>query len=176
MGRTSCFSAPYYYSSQAGAGIPARKCLCSTQAQMQVGTLCKLDSADLASSACSLILGAPRHSLRRPSHPHQWLLAWFSMVLALHFVSHELLSQGKEFPLHSRCEPRGQLNFAPGLIIHTLSSHLVMNTDESGDDTGSTSWPQVYYKTCPVMQRRAHCLKALWLFNDNIPEQIINNI
>ena len=127
MGCTSCFSAPSYYSFQAGAGIPAPKCLCSTQAQMQVGTLCKLDSADLGSSACSLILEAPRHSLRRPNHPHQGLLARFCMVSALHSMSLELLSQGKEFPLHSRCEPRGHLNFC----TWTHHTHFVLT---SGDE------------------------------------------
>ena len=127
MSCPSSFCAPCYYSFQTGAGIPAPKYLCSTQAQMQVGTLCKLASADLSSSACSLILGAPRHSLRRPNHPHQGLLARFCMVSALHSMSLELLSQGKEVLLHSRCEPRGQLNFC----TWTHHTHFVLT---SGDE------------------------------------------
>ena len=171
MGHTSCFSAPSNYSLQAGNWHPSPS-VSVPHTQSQVGWEAAWTLQTWA-QASFLVLGAPPatiHSVPPPQSfpPGPASSSWVSPPqpfnqsprpppqivppgaagptprgCSLLSMSLEQFSQWKDILSHSRCQPRGQQNLAPGHRVCTLSSHLMKTPDHSGDDAGTASCPQV---------------------------------
>ena len=97
--------------------------------------------------ASFLVLGVPTltvHSVSpTPDHSPQGLLAPPCKGAAFSPWALSCFPKGRTFFLSGGANQRDNGTLAPGHMARTFSSHLMRTAGHSGDDTGTTSWPQV---------------------------------